>query len=329
MLSWGIENNEYPWNIYHALTHFKWTATDSILDRIIGSSDWKDCQPFILEDEDYINGYRVIYKTYINGVVFYTNNGYSYNCTADSEDIPDGYNDTGDVIYNNYYLSGFRIKYYDVIDAISFQFTMIPDVNCNSNSNTANLAAESILDNAEVIIIILCVVFLILCAVVYIIWKIRKYRYSELDQHGGYLSPRMAKLTKPIENALVAIITIGDYNTFKGECDTRIGLNGKLDLENIPIDTDWMNLTNLFEILKYNILPKKKKSYWEQDELTEFLKNEVGKKLFDTDSNELCYDGLIVCISGHGMPNHIMTSDYKQYKKMQFIDCLVFISRNT
>eukprot|EP01083_Nonionella_stella_P310850 1106205_1 len=45
------------------------------------------------------------------------------------------------------------------------------------------------------------------------------------------------------------------------------------------------------------------------------LENDIPRELFD-DDNELKYDGLIVCISGHGKENHIITSDFKLIDKV-------------
>ena len=67
--------------------------------------------------------------------------------------------------------------------------------------------------------------------------------------------------------------------------------------------------------MNYSVLPKGKetKLHWTKDEIIMFLK-ESRDKLFD-ENDELLYDGLIVCISFHGLKDHIVTSDYRLIHK--------------
>ncbi len=71
--SWGIENSAS--HSSNAISRMRWksdkeTDFDDITCGCISSVI--PCDPFTLDDDDYINGYRVYYAKYINGLVFYT-----------------------------------------------------------------------------------------------------------------------------------------------------------------------------------------------------------------------------------------------------------------
>eukprot|EP01084_Bolivina_argentea_P023551 43941_1 len=119
ILSWTVYNDSSA-SIYKAIgnLNFKINQISFI------NSYFVSCKPFILDNNDYINGYRVIYKQHVYALFFYTANNKQYNCTA-NDLIYSDYHDTGIIIDNNYYLSGFKIRYKTVIDAISFQFTAV------------------------------------------------------------------------------------------------------------------------------------------------------------------------------------------------------------
>eukprot|EP01084_Bolivina_argentea_P279275 477434_1 len=111
-----------------------------------------------------------------------------------------------------------------------------------------------------------------------------------------------------INNGLVAIISIGEYdsNVFSNnkECD----FDGYV--EDIPVENDSINIHNLFgDYLNYKVLPTKEESQlnWKEDEIITFLKEDINNELYDkNNNNELKYDGLIVCISSHGLQNNII-----------------------
>eukprot|EP01084_Bolivina_argentea_P033084 61224_1 len=117
-----------------------------------------------------------------------------------------------------------------------------------------------------------------------------------------------------IQNALCVIIVIGHYID-----DHSIHITKSVDLEktylsDLPVDQDIENLKKLFNILKYKTIPNEFKLIWTEVEIINYFKHEIGKELFDCDK-KLKYDGLIVCISCHGIENKIITSDYKTIEK--------------
>eukprot|EP01084_Bolivina_argentea_P007654 14381_1 len=147
---------------------------------------------------------------------------------------------------------------------------------------TVTLVDETLIITLSVIGSALCLI--VIAAIIYIIY-LRKTRY---------------KHNQVIRNGLVVIIAIGDYdNVFK----------------DLPVGIDIKNLKSLFRILNYNVIPSEKKIHWKEDEIIEYFDKVVGNELFDENTNELKYDGLIVFISCHGMEGKIVTSDHRTIDK--------------
>eukprot|EP01084_Bolivina_argentea_P162090 282115_1 len=125
--SWGIENNELIQYQYHGISKMQFMSNNkSVIEYIFGADGVEFCASFWFDyNNDYINGYRIIYGQYIHGLIFYTMRGNAYECIANFTDLVNGYNDTGNVYYNNSYLSGFYVNSGGVIDSIAFQLTSL------------------------------------------------------------------------------------------------------------------------------------------------------------------------------------------------------------
>eukprot|EP01084_Bolivina_argentea_P247977 414821_1 len=117
------------------------------------------------------------------------------------------------------------------------------------------------------------------------------------------------KKLQVVSNALAVIIGIGHYEHDDIEYSDIDGY-----LEDLPVDKDVENLTQLFNNLNYTVLPKEPKLYWTADDIITFLKEDVGNTLLD-DEEQLQYDSLIVCVSCHGQENVIISSDSKTIEK--------------
>ena len=130
ILSWGIWTTP-GWIHYAAICKFSWSIdyqSTSTGDLIGSAGDFDDtykrCDPFSLGLGDYINGYRVIYGTYIYGLYFYTKMNNTYKCSNESN-IGKVYVDSGIIVYEDSYLSGFIFDAGWVMDGVQFQFTKI------------------------------------------------------------------------------------------------------------------------------------------------------------------------------------------------------------
>ena len=56
-----------------------------------------------------------------------------------------------------------------------------------------------------------------------------------------------------------------------------------------------------------------RKTHWTQDGILSYLKNDVGAAFFIKKRRKK-YDGLLVCVSGHGVRGHVVTS------KREYVD---------
>ena len=118
--SWGLWTNNID-SFYNAIGDFSWITDTDISATIGNGTNFDNCPAFILDGDDYINGYRVVYGSYIYGLYFYTKNNLTYNCTAKT--INNIYIDSGVILYKNKYLSGFIFDNSLVMDGIQFFFT--------------------------------------------------------------------------------------------------------------------------------------------------------------------------------------------------------------
>eukprot|EP01084_Bolivina_argentea_P303166 523351_1 len=129
ILLWGIRKD---WSTKNALCYFQWTSDLQTIFEIAAASGYEAdctlCDPFQLDEDDYINGYRIKYGFLIYGIYFYTKKGYVFNCVGDFFRSP---SDSEEIKLDGYYLSGFNINSGTAMDRISFQFTLL-----NSNDST-------------------------------------------------------------------------------------------------------------------------------------------------------------------------------------------------
>ena len=106
---------------------------------------------------------------------------------------------------------------------------------------------------------------------------------------------------KVIENGMFVSIPIGIYDNPD---------DSKMTFPNLPVERDAQKLKDLAIFFQYKFLTIHRKFKWTEDEVIDFMKNKVGPAFFDESGNPK-YDGLIVSFSGHGVRNHIVTSDGK------------------
>merc|ERR1712228_961046 len=124
-------------------------------------------------------------------------------------------------------------------------------------------------------------------------------------------------LEHPISNALTICVTIGKYKKSENESLNEVEEEME-DLDGIEHDFD--HIQDLFaNRLQYEMYPKlvenEYKMVWNEQQLKAFFESkalylsqniDVGKK----------FDGLVLIISSHGIPDYIVTSDYKLYSKL-------------
>eukprot|EP01084_Bolivina_argentea_P103173 184831_1 len=134
----------------------------------------------------------------------------------------------------------------------------------------------------------------------------------------------MVSKSEFITNPMCILLAVGEYDDEPDNPDPNIPGH----VNNLEVDIDINNLSLLFkDTLKYDCVPNDEnnytKIYWTQNEIINFLKQKAqifanNVKSNNDNENKKNYDGLIVVVSGHGMDNKLITSDYKLISKDVF-----------
>ena len=111
-----------------------------------------------------------------------------------------------------------------------------------------------------------------------------------------------------VSNASVVMIGIGDYSD--GPKLSRASKEVSGTLINLDVTKDIESLRNLCKYMNWTFHSKPQKVHWTEKEIVYFLEHEIGELMF-TANGTLNFDGLIICISCHGIRNKIVTSDFK------------------
>eukprot|EP01084_Bolivina_argentea_P138642 244045_1 len=159
------------------------------------------------------------------------------------------------------------------------------------------------------------VIFILICAgtvVIYFYLKKRKIHQKIVN---------MLSKTILIKNPLCIFFAIGDYEENPSSPDINAYCR------DLNVDIDITNLLSLFrDTLKYDVVPNYSndipKVYWTQKDVIKLLQKQseiFAKNVISNESNNAenkrNYDGLIIVASGHGLNNHLITSDMKLIDK--------------
>ena len=118
-----------------------------------------------------------------------------------------------------------------------------------------------------------------------------------------------------VSNALVAMISIGDYSEGNKIPTADKDFNGIFP--DLAVEKDTETLKEFCEYMNWTFMSNgekdgKFKTHWTENEVMSFLQEDVGDKMFNENSK---FDGLIVCVSCHGIRDKIVTSDIKTIDK--------------
>ena len=127
ILKWG-NTNEYNKHYSDMILINEYITDDSRDTSSLGWGNIGDinCPGFILNEHDFIDGYRIYFGTkkheFVNGIEFHTYYNLTYSCVPHFGD-----DNTGWIIYKHHYLSGFLGRFGLIIDSIGFRFNPIND----------------------------------------------------------------------------------------------------------------------------------------------------------------------------------------------------------
>ena len=116
-----------------------------------------------------------------------------------------------------------------------------------------------------------------------------------------------------IRNAVVVGIGIGQYQR---PATSDVGTLGNL---NVGKDLD--SLESFCTFMGYEFMCSDRKTEWTKQEIFNYLQEDVGTAFF-TAKRRARYDGLLVCISGHGVQDHVVTSDLMYIEKTAICRCI-------
>ena len=189
--------------------------------------------------------------------------------------------------------------------------TTDPTVNPTKHPNEATVTSAGIVISMDHISQILPIIIafaagficlLLLCCAILIWIKCATHKKFNGDQAQELQDSKRqgAKHRTEITNALIANITVGEYD------DTDTMPEGKsLSLEVNAVIEDLKQFSRDFG---YKYMPITDKMYWSEQEILSFLRDDVGSEFFDENKRPK-YDGLIVCISSCGNDDYVLTSD--------------------
>ena len=159
-------------------------------------------------------------------------------------------------------------------------------------------------------LLFICILSGIVCCLLCIfppfLWCYFKRTQQVIDKYHSV--PNIEK----VHNALGVIISIGTYDRDGVEDgDIRDGF-----FQDMDVQKDYANLSEIFTLLNYKVMPEHCKTRWTEIEVIEFLRDTVGPEICKCDQyGQLIYDALIVCVTCHGLPNMCVTSDYRTIEK--------------
>ena len=305
---------------YHSY-YYKYSQSETIIkfdDTII--VNWKSGR--IIDTKFYHKTYSIFVCDYVHNPVNGNIRSLTINTWTESNTGNQTYNQRYNVIYNPTYNptpnpSSNIAEEYKSNDINNPSITpslpstiksaLIDDSN-NNNNNVDDIGDETV---ASLLLSIVSIILLfVIIVIIFVIYHklTKKLNKTPIRFESDQIEDRDC-----ISNGLVVIIGIGNYHYDQTPTYSDSKLN-RHSFEDLPVDIDIKNLQNTFNLLNYTIIPNKLKTAWTEHEITKFLKNDVVKELFD-DDNQLKYDGLIVCVSCHGVENKIITSDFKTIQK--------------
>ena len=109
-----------------------------------------------------------------------------------------------------------------------------------------------------------------------------------------------------MSNGLIVNIVVGKYEN---------GANSNITPLYLKTDHVIRDLRRWANDIRYTYMPLQDKIYWTEQEISSFLRDDVGSEFLD-ESGTPKYDGLIVCVTGYGTQRDILSSDHELMDKI-------------
>ena len=111
-----------------------------------------------------------------------------------------------------------------------------------------------------------------------------------------------------VRDGVIACIPIGQYDDS--------------NYRKLPVRRDVENIKKLSIFLSYKFIEIPDKEYWTKEDVTYFLVNDVGSKLFHKKSGNPKHDCLLVFVTGHGQRHSVVTSDGELFDRADIHRCI-------
>ena len=186
------------------------------------------------------------------------------------------------------------------------------------NDSTVNDSLQETIALLGISLAVLVVLVLVCCVINFVQFSSRKKSTEKVLAQSQDIEMQPTKSGNhrqgpEIRNALVVGIAIGKYSD-----DMSIAADTCSDL-NVDIDLD--NLASFCNFMGYEFICNERKVQWTKEEILSYLRNDVGAAFFSS-KGKARYDGLLVCVSGHGVLDHVVTSELEYVDKTTMYRCI-------
>ena len=166
---------------------------------------------------------------------------------------------------------------------------------------------RSFVETHQLLIIVVAVsaLALLLCCLIFVNRSVAGQKPT--TKNSIELTTTGASQKTVIRNGLIVGIAISEYDS---EC-----------WDNLNVSKDLDNLSEFGDFLGYDFMSNDRKLYWTKEEILSYLRDDVGNAFF-TPKGRARYDGLVVCVTGHGVRDHVVTSQLEHVEKMAIHGCI-------
>ena len=188
--------------------------------------------------------------------------------------------------------------YYIHLEPDEFERVYSDYSHCASTDDpTEGLTNINMDDNWTILYLLDAILVALLCITIVIIWKMRK-RHLDFRREMATELITISKLQRDdilgTRQGVIACIAVGEY---EGS-----------EYSDLPAIRDVENLREFSKFMGYDFIERPNKLYWTKEDITSFLMDDIGNNLFRQNGRPK-YDVIIVCFSGHGLRDRVVTSD--------------------
>lgn len=184
--------------------------------------------------------------------------------------------------------------------------TLEPTINVTMDSSDGDNKESSPRYAMSFGIIIGCIIGGVVCVLIlpYAMMRTKWYRHG---RHSNEADIELPPMRMEMNKGLIANISIGQYD--------GNGTNSENDSLQLDVDAVVNDMRQFADDFGYEYMPIDDKTYWTEQEILSFLRDDVGNAYFD-ETDQAKYDGLIVCVTSRGDERNVLSSDHQPMDKV-------------